>query len=146
MKKIEPGSYEDQLRMELSRKLGLLMDVSANSAGKPYTYKEIADAMLEQGINLSQPRWSYMVNGTGPLVTDPTLLKALADLFHVAPAYLIPGSDSPLPERIDAQLKTVRNMKHSKLKLIAARELGEVSPKTLDAINELLNANLDEQN
>lgn len=143
MKRTGSDSYENELRLELSRKLALLLEVSAASNKKPYTFNEIAARLAEQGISLSRQRWSYMLNGNGPLVTEPGLLKALAELFHVPVEYLIPGVESEIPEKIDAQLATIRAAKHSKLKLIATRELGEVSPKTLSAITKLLTDNIE---
>jgi hypothetical protein len=136
--------YEDQLRAELSRKLTLLVSVAKTDTGEPLTFKAISAALAERGVVLSRARWSYMLHGNGPLVTNPRLLRALADVLGVDVSYLTPGANGPLPERIEAQLNVLRAIRYSKFKVVAARELGEVAPRTLDAITEILNQHLDD--
>lgn len=137
-------SYENDLRAELARKLTLLMSVATADSGEPMTFSAVSAALQARGVALSRARWSYMLHGNGHLVTNPRLLRALADVFGVDASYLTPGAKGPLPERIDAQLKTLRASQYSKLKLVAARELGEIAPKTLQAITDILNQHLDD--
>lgn len=136
--------YEDELKAELSRKLTLLMSVATTDAGEPLTFNAISAALAERGVVLSRARWSYMLHGNGHLVTNPRLLRALADVLGVDVSYLTPGANGPLPERIEAQLNALRAIRYSRFKVVAARELGEVAPKTLHAITEILNQHLDD--
>lgn len=120
------------------------MSVAKTDTGEPLTFKAISAALAERGVVLSRARWSYMLHGNGPLVTNPRLLRALADVLGVDVSYLTPGANGPLPERIEAQLNVLRAIRYSKFKVVAARELGEVAPRTLDAITEILNQHLDD--
>lgn len=104
---------------------------------KPYTYREIADALRAEGISLSRARWAYMLNGEGPLVTNEALLGALARFFQVDPGYLV-GADDDLPERIDSQLRFIRALRARRVRNFAARTLHDVSPDTLRSITALL--------
>lgn len=135
----DQASPEQQARHELARKLNLLLDAVAAERGKPATYKEIAAALEERGVGLSRARWSYMLSGTGYLVTDEALLRALATYFEIEADYLLGGPDIAEPDRIVAVNELILAMRAAKVRTFAARTLGEVSPPTLRAITELLN-------
>jgi hypothetical protein len=61
----------------------------------------------------------------------------MAKFFEVEPAYLTDESGE-LPERIERELQLLKKMRRNKLKNIAARTLGDIDIKTLEAINALL--------
>lgn len=136
-------SPDHQARNELARKLNLLLDAVAAERGTPVTYKEIAAALDASGVSLSRARWSYMLSGTGHLVTDGTLLRGLAGYFDVDAEYLLGGPDVAEPERIAAVNELIVALRAAKVRTFAARTLGEVSPPTLRAITELLNQVID---
>ncbi len=127
---------------ELARRLNLLLDVVVAERGQPVTFREVQQKLAEKGVKLSRARWFYMKDGTGRLVSDPTLLGALCDIFNVDPAYLMGSDAADLPERIDSQLEFVKSLRAARVKTFAARTLGDVSPETLRAITEYLNKDI----
>jgi hypothetical protein len=76
-----------------------------------------------------------MLNGHRT-VDDPDLLAALADFFGVSADFLL--RNGPVPDRLEAQLNLIRAMRLSKVRSFAARTLGDVSPRTLNAITQFL--------
>lgn len=135
----ENASGDERARYELARKLNLLLDAFAAERGNALTYKEIAAVLDARGVRLSRARWSYMLSGSGYLVTDESLLRGLAEYFDVDPEYLLGGPGVPEPERVIAMNEMIIAIRAAKVKNFAARTLGEVSPPTLKAITELLN-------
>jgi len=123
----------------LARRLNLLLDVVAAERGAPLTFLELKKQLADRGVGLSRARWSYMKDGTGRLVSDPSLLAAISDVFGVDSAYLMGDEASELPELIDSKLEFLKALRAAKVKSFAARALGEVSPETLRAITEFLN-------
>jgi hypothetical protein len=121
----------------LARKLNLLVDVGTTEGHTP-TFREIADALADQGVQLSRSRWSYMVAGTGGIVRDAQLFRALSEFFGVDPRFLLGELEDDLPERVEAQLDLVRAMRLARVKTFATRALGDVSPDTLRAITRFL--------
>ena len=124
-------------QVELARKLNLLLDVVVAEGNTPYTYKQIAHGLKSKGVPLSRARWAYMITGEGPLVTDAALLTGIGEFFRIPPEYLL-HSDGELPDRVDAQLEFVKNLRVKRVVSFAARLLGDVSPETLRSITELL--------
>lgn len=124
-------------QLELARKLNLLLDVVVAEGNTPYTYRQIEAGLKERGLTLSRARWAYMITGDGPLVTDPSLLTGIAEIFRIPPEYML-GSESDLPERVDAQLAFVKSLRAARVANFAARMLGDVSPETLRSITDLL--------
>ena len=61
----------------------------------------------------------------------------MAKFFQVDPAYLTEEAGE-LPQRIERELQLLKKMRRNKLKSIAARTLGDIDIKTLEAINALL--------
>jgi transcriptional regulator with XRE-family HTH domain len=118
-----------------SQRLRLLVDLYHVEHGVELKYGEVAAALESQGISLSRARWSYMLNGHRT-VDDPDLLAALADFFGVSADFLL--RNGPVPDRLEAQLNLIRAMRLSKVRSFAARTLGDVSPRTLNAITQFL--------
>lgn len=127
---------------ELARRLNLLLDVAVAERGQPITFREVHEKLAARGIKLSRARWFYMKDGTGRLVSDPTLLRALCEIFGVDPSYLLDSDSGELPQRIDSQLEFVRSLRAARVKTFATRTLGDVSPETLRAITEYLNRDI----
>ena len=119
----------------LSQRLRLLVDLYYVEHGVELKYGEVAAALERQGINLSRARWSYMLNGHRT-VDDPDLLAGLAEFFGVSADFLL--RNGPMPDRLAAQLDLIRAMRLSKVRSFAARTLGDVSPRTLNAITQFL--------
>ena len=130
-------------RRALASKLNLLLDAVAAERGQPLTYREIAAALDSRGVGLSRARWSYMLSGSGYLVTDEALLRGLAAYFEVNADYLLGGVDVAEPDRIGAVNELIAAMRAAKVLTFAARTMGEVSPPTLRAITEVLNQVID---
>ena len=126
---------EDRDATLLSQRLRLLVDLHYVEHGVELKYGEVAAALERQGISLSRARWSYMLNGHRT-VDDPDLLAALADFFSVSADFLL--RNGPVPDRLEAQLNLIRAMRLSKVRSFAARTLGDVSPRTLNAITQFL--------
>ena len=127
---------------ELARRLNLLLDVAVAERGKPVTFREVQEELAAKGIAMSRARWFYMKDGTGRLVSDPSLLGAICEIFNVDASYLLDGGTTDLPERIDSQLEFVKSLRAARVKSFAARTLGDVSPETLRAITEYLNKDI----
>ena len=127
-------------QLELARKLNLLLDVVVAEGNTPYTYRQIEAGLQARGLTLSRARWAYMITGEGPLVTDPALLTGIAEFFRIPAEYML-GSESDLPERVDAQLSFVKSLRVARVVSFAARMLGDVSPETLRSITDLLQDN-----
>src|SRR5687767_14208049 len=138
-----PMSAGSSPQAELARRLNLLLDVVVAERGQPITFREVQEKLASRGVKLSRARWFYMKDGTGRLVSDPALLRALCEIFKVDPSYLLPESDGELPERIDSQLEFVKSLRAARVKSFAARTLGDVSPETLRRISEYLNKDID---
>ncbi len=117
---------DDAHRRELSRKLQLLMDVVEANGGQRPSYKEIAAEVEAQGASMSRPRWGYMLGGNGPAVRDPRLLAALAGFFGVPVEYLTDAAgNTDVPERVQAQLELVLELRRREVVAFATRRLGE---------------------
>lgn len=125
----------DRDALVLSQRLRLLVDLYNVEHDSELKYSDLANALDRQGVSLSRARWSYMLNGHRT-VDDPGLLAGLADFFGVNVDFLV--TDGPLPERLEAQLDLIRAMRVSKVRSFAARTLGDVSPRTLNAITQFL--------
>ncbi len=122
---------------DLAKRLRLLMDVAEAESGTEPTYSQIADYLKERGTNLSRSRWTYMINGHR-YVQDPAVFEGLAAYFDVDTAFLAGEDGAATPEKVAAQLDLVRSMRAAKVKSYAARTLGDISPKALQAITKFL--------
>lgn len=130
----ETSSTEAKL---LAKRLRLLLDVRATETGVEPAYSQIATFLSEREVNLSRSRWTYMVGGHR-YVNDQALFEGLAEYFDVGVDFLTGQSDTSLPEKVSAQLDLVRAMRAAKVKSYAARTLGDLSPKALEAITKYL--------
>ena len=122
---------------DLAKRLRLLLDVAITESGSEPTYAQISSFLEKRGINLSRSRWTYMVNGHR-YVQDPALFEGLAAFFDVDAAFLLGEDGVAIPDKVTAQLDLVRAMRAAKVKSYAARTLGDISPKALQAISRFL--------
>lgn len=122
---------------DLAKRLRLLLDVAITESGAEPTYAQIASYLDGRGTNLSRSRWTYMVNGHR-YVKDPAVFEGLAAFFDVDTAFLAGEDGAVVPEKVSAQLDLVRSMRAAKVKSYAARTLGDISPKALQAISKFL--------
>jgi transcriptional regulator with XRE-family HTH domain len=121
----------------LARKVNLLLDVVVAEGGAPYEFSDIQAGVREHGYELSRTRWWRIRTGESPEVVPKEALIAVAKFFQVDPAYLTEEAGE-LPQRIERELQLLKKMRRNKLKSIAARTLGDIDIKTLEAINALL--------
>jgi transcriptional regulator with XRE-family HTH domain len=121
----------------LAKRLRLLLDVAIAESGSEPTYSQIAAYLDQRGTSLSRSRWTYMVNGHR-YVQDAAVFEGLAAFFDVDAAFLLGEDDAPVPAKVSAQLDLVRSMRAAKVKSYAARTLGDISPKALQAISRFL--------
>ena len=122
---------------DLAKRLRLLMDVAIAETGSEPTYSQIAAFLRDRGTSLSRSRWTYMVNGHR-YVQDPDVFEGLATFFDVDPDFLAGIEGVEVPEKVSAQLDLVRSMRAARVKSYAARTLGDISPKALQAISRFL--------
>ena len=115
---------------DLAKRLRLLLDVAIAESGIEPTYSQIAAYLGERGTNLSRSRWTYM--------QDPEVFEGLASFFDVDADFLVGSDGAEVPARVSAQLDLVRSMRAAKVKSYAARTLGDISPKALQAISRFL--------
>ena len=121
----------------LARKVNLLLDVVVAEGGKPYEFSDIQAGLRQHGYELSRTRWWRIRSGESLEVVPTEALVALAEFFEIDPVYLT-DETGELPERIERELQLLKKMRRNQLKNIAARTLGDIDIKTLDAINALL--------
>lgn len=115
----------------------MLLDVVVAEGGKPYEFADIQAGVRQHGYELSRTRWWRIRTGESPETVPTEALVALSKFFDIDPVYLTDESGE-LPERIEKELQLLKSMRRNKLKNIAARTLGDIDAKTLDAINALL--------
>lgn len=127
----------------LAKRLRLLLDVKTAETGTEPSHSVIAAFLKERGVNLSRSRWTYMVNGHRK-VDDPLVFEGLAEFFDVDVAFLTGDSDVSAPDKVNAQLDLVRAMRAARVKSYATRTLGDLSPKTLEAITRFLDEEITE--
>ncbi|WP_194396238.1 hypothetical protein [Microbacterium atlanticum] len=128
---------------DLAKRLRLLLDVSTAESGAEPTYSEISAFLEARGTSLSRSRWTYMVNGHR-YVRDPLIVDGLAAFFDVDAPFLLGDEDAPTPEKVNAQLDLIRSMRAARVKSYAARTLGDVSPKALQAISKYLDEEMNQ--
>ena len=139
---LKKNPFNERRRAELARRLQVLLDVIVAEGGRPYEFADVQKALESKGVKLSRARWYYMRDGDGPLVSDPTLLSALAEFFGV-PAEYLTSSDSEIPERVEAQLGLLRTMRKNEVKSFALRSLGELyDAKSVEAIARMIDEEL----
>lgn len=122
---------------DLAKRLRLLLDVVIAESGSEPSYSQIAAYLDQRGVSLSRSRWTYMVNGHR-YVQDAAVFERLAAFFDVDAAFLLGEDGAAIPAKVSAQLDLVRSMRAAKVKSYAARTLGDISPKALQAISRFL--------
>lgn len=133
----DPFGHTAKARDILSDRLRLLADAWEFQHSDTVTFPLISAHLNPLGVSLSRPRWSYMINGTGPLVTDQKLLRALAAFFEVDENYLLDLTSEP-PASLVAQLNFVQDMRELRVERFAARNLAGVAPETLNLITDAI--------
>jgi hypothetical protein len=121
--------------------MGILIDIWESEHNDPLIYPQIDVALRDRGVQLSRTRWSYLINGTGSLVTDRALLEAIADFFGVPGEYLS-DLNSSTPAEVENKMSFIAEMRKLKVKNFAARNLGATSPETLKFITEIIDASM----
>ncbi len=130
---IDPRSDKEVL----ASKLQLLLDiVHAKDAGS-FTYEDVRQGLMGQGINLTRTRWHRLLAGSPDNRWDPELLRALAYFFDVDENYLLQRS-GPIPERVEAELRLIEAYRIAEVEHFAARVLGEVNVDALRAVTQAL--------
>lgn len=127
----------DHAREVLSHRLRLLIDAWEFQNGDKVTHPMIAAHCEAHGVSLSRPRWSYMCNGTGYLVTDENLLRAIARFFKVEEQYLL-DLDSEPPASVSARFNFIQDLREQRVERFAARNLAGIAPETLSLISEAI--------
>ncbi|AWF96935.1 hypothetical protein [Clavibacter michiganensis] len=118
----------------LGRRLRLLVDAWEFQNRDTFTFPMLSAHLEPAGLKLSRPRWSYMLNATGFLVSDKRLLSGIASFFDVDEQYLVDLSSAP-PSSVVAQLEFVKELREQRVERFAARNLAGVSPETLRLIS-----------
>ncbi|WP_053353909.1 hypothetical protein [Leucobacter musarum] len=140
MTKLERPSQEsssaDNDKQVLSNRVRMLVDLWELESNKQFTYPQLADFMESRGLPLSRPRWSYLLNGTGHLVSEEAVLTAISDFFGTSSDFLV-DLQSEIPPTIVAKLEFLKGLREAQVERFAARALSGVSPETL---NEVLSA------
>ena len=125
----------------LARKINLLLDVIMSESGKPFDYATIRDAASESGYYIiSRTRWSLLKHGKEQVIPEEAI-RAIALVFDVDPEYLLQESGK-LPERVEAELELLKNLRRAEVRNFAARALGPVDPEALRAIAKILDEGL----
>lgn len=132
-----PEDENKAAAQNLAKRLRLLLDVAIAESGSEPTYSQIAAYLDQRGTSLSRSRWTYMVNGHR-YVQDAAVFEGLAAFFDVDAGFLAGEDGAAIPAKVSAQLDLVRSMRAAKVKSYAARTLGDISPKALQAISRYL--------
>ena len=95
---------ESNPRRSLADKLNALFERVTRRSGQEFTYEEVANAIQEKGVTISQ---SYIWQLRKGKKDNPTIkhVQALADFFGVPPAYFF---DDEATDRITEQLDHLR--------------------------------------
>jgi transcriptional regulator with XRE-family HTH domain len=121
--------------MSLADKLKHLRDTVRHPDGRKYTYAEVAAHITERtGERRDRGYVSAIANGVN---TNPTMkaLEAIAEFFHVSPAYFFNDEKSA---DIIAQLEFAKALKDGGVRELAARQLLDVDPHDLPTVTRLL--------
>ncbi|MCP3804324.1 helix-turn-helix domain-containing protein [Allokutzneria sp. A3M-2-11 16] len=102
--------------------------------GGEFSFEEVADAIRAGGVTISA---TYLWQLRRGVRDNPTKrhLEALSGFFGVPVGYFF---DDEVAERIDAELALLSALRDSSVRQLALRASG-LSPKSLDAISEMVN-------
>ena len=133
---------QQQKKERLADRMGLLVDIWESDNNTALTYPHVEEALSANGIQLSRTRWSYLINGTGSLVTDQELLKTIAESVFGVPATYLTDLYSDTPPDVEARMEFLDKMRKLKVKNFAARNLGETSPEILKTITKIIDESM----
>ena len=131
------GADERTPEQVLAEKLNLLLDALPRQDGKPLRFSDVQQGLLERGVHLGRTMWYYLKTADPRGHADRQMLTALAEVFGVDPGYLL-HSEGPLPAKVEQELQMLRAMQRAKVRNFAARALGQIDPKGLQAILEVI--------
>lgn len=133
---------QQQKKERLADRMGILVDIWESDNNTPLTFPHVEDALSAHAIHLSRTRWSYLINGTGSLVTDQELLKGIAEFVFQVPATYLCDLNSPTPPEVESRMDFLDQMRKLKVKNFAARNLGATSPETLRTITRIIESSM----
>ena len=133
---------QQEKKERLADRMGILVDIWESDNNAPLNYPHVEAALSDHGIALSRTRWSYLINGTGSLVTDQELLKGIADFVFAVPASYLCDLNSETPPEVEARMEFLDQMRKLKVKNFAARNLGATSPEVLKTITRIIEASM----
>lgn len=136
---------QQQKKERLADRMSILVDIWESDNHTALTYPHIESALSSHGIHLSRTRWSYLINGTGHLVTDRELLKGIAEFVFGVPASYLCDLNSETPPEVEARRGFLITLRKLKVKNFAMRNLGEMSPETLKTITEIIDASMKDE-
>ncbi|WP_394941197.1 hypothetical protein [Psychromicrobium sp. YIM B11713] len=132
---------QQEKKEKLADRMGILIDIWDFENNSSLTYPQMESALASKGIQLSRTRWSYLINGTGSLVTDQVLLKGVSDFFGVSSTYLCDLNSNP-PVELEKKMEFISDMRKLKVKNFATRNLGALSPETLKTITKIIDSSM----
>jgi len=133
---------QQEKKERLADRMGILVDIWESDNNTALTFPHVEEALSSNGIQLSRTRWSYLIHGTGSLVTDQELLKTIAEsVFGVPPTYLT-DLYSETPPDVEARMEFLDQMRKLKVKNFAARNLGATSPEILKTITKIIDESM----
>jgi hypothetical protein len=133
---------QQQKKERLADRMGILVDIWESDHNTVLTYPHVEEALSAHAIHLSRTRWSYLINGTGSLVTDQELLKGIAEYVFAVPASYLCDLNSETPPEVEARMEFLVQMRKLKVKNFAARNLGATSPEMLRTITRIIDASM----
>jgi hypothetical protein len=133
---------QQQKKERLADRMGILVDIWESDNNTTLTYPHVEEALAANGIQLSRTRWSYLINGTGSLVTDQDLLKGIAKFVFEVPAAYLTDLYSETPPDVEARMEFLDQMRKLKVKNFAARNLGATSPEILKTITKIIDESM----
>lgn len=129
---------QQQKKERLADRMGILVDIWESDKNASLNYPHVEEVLSAHEITLSRTRWSYLINGTGSLVTDQELLKGIAELVFEVPATYLTDLYSETPPDVEARMEFLDQMRKLKVKNFAARNLGATSPEILKTITKII--------
>lgn len=132
---------QQEKKEKLAGRVGILIDIWDFEHNSSLTYPQVEASLSSKGIQLSRARWSYLINGTGSLVTDQSVLAAIAGFFDVPSEYLCDLNSEPSAE-LQEKMVFVSDMRKLKVKNFATRNLGALSPDTLKTITNIIDSSM----
>ena len=133
---------QQEKKERLADRMGILVDIWESDNNTALTYPHVEEALSSHGIQLSRTRWSYLINGTGSLVTDQELLKVIAESVFGVPATYLTDLYSETPPDVEARMEFLDQMRKLKVKNFAARNLGATSPEILKTITKIIDESM----